>query len=98
MRPPIKEIRLTREVGSHRHQSVSVIRAGGHYGNSVALINKWVAIAKQTYPGLQDERIKVVQYGGDRYAGTFGIEFPTPGNGLTAPDGWSVIQELEKTS
>jgi hypothetical protein len=96
MKLPIKEIRLTREVDGHRHQSISVIRAN-HYGNNVALINEWAAIAKQTYPDLQDQDIKVVQYGGDRYARTFGIEFPTPGDGLTAPDGWTAIQELEKT-
>jgi hypothetical protein len=92
----IKEIRLTRVVDGYTHSSVSVLR-GTHYGGSITAINKWVAIAKETYPELSDDSIRVVQFGGDSYRGTFGIEFNTPGDGLTAPDGWAIIPELEKT-
>jgi hypothetical protein len=92
----IKEIRLTRVVDGDKHQSMSVVR-NRQYGNSVALINKWVAIARETYPDLDDKQIAVVQYGGSTHARTWGIEFPTPGDGLEAPEGWTVISELEKT-
>jgi hypothetical protein len=77
-------------------QAVPVLR-NGYYGNSVALINEWVAIARETYPDLDDKQIEVVQYGGSTHARTWGIEFPTPGDGAIAPDGWAVISELEKT-
>jgi hypothetical protein len=68
------------------------------YGLSVAMVKSMAETAKKSFPTIQDEDINIVQYGGDYYAGTFGIEFDHPDPRCSAaPNGWQPIHELERT-
>jgi hypothetical protein len=74
-----------------------VIRTN-YYGMSVAKVKVLAEAAKESFPAIKDEDIKIVQYGGDYYAGTFGIEFDCPDPRCSAaPNGWQPIHELERT-
>ena len=53
-----------------------------------------MAEAKQDFPCLSDGDIRVVQYGGRHYAGTFGIEFDLPED-TQLPEGYESINQLE---
>ena len=104
----IKEIRLSRTEyrtvawhtadNSETKANVKVGTVGiirfNHYGSGLDVINQAAAIAKKDFPCLTDEKIKVVQYGGDRYRGTFGIEFNLPDMEI-APEGYRIIDKLE---
>jgi hypothetical protein len=96
----IKEIRLEclrtlQGQEPYTAEAICVVRSNC-YGCSVSTINQFAAVAKQTYPDLKDEDIRVVQFGGESYARTYGIEFKPP-DGKTLHDGWRAIHELEKT-
>lgn len=87
----IKEMRLA-SIGKNQ---VGVIRFR-HYGSSMQELLAASAEAKRDFPGLKDEEIRVVQYGGERFARTFGIEFELPPDtGL--PVAYTQIKELELT-
>ena len=72
---------------------VGVIRFN-HYGRSWKILGEAVAEAKQDFPCLSDGDIRVVQYGGRHYAGTFGIEFDLPED-TQLPEGYESINQLE---
>ncbi len=60
----------------------AVIRLN-HYGSSLDVFDEMCQQARIDLPGIQNKDIRVVQYGGDRYKRTFGIEFKSnenPGN------------------
>ena len=61
------------------------------YGNSLSFIKKLIDIAKEDYPSLKDEDIKIEKYGGTRIKGTFGIEF----NVKKVNDDYRLINNLE---
>ena len=75
--------------------TVGVIRFP-HYGSYLNQFIEAANIAKADFPYLTDADIKVVHYGGDRYKGTFGIEFNLP-DMESAPEGYSEIHQLELT-
>lgn len=64
---------------SHPGMIWGVIRFD-HYGNNLELFEKAYMEAKADFPYLIKTDITVVHYGGERYARTFGIEFPIHGN------------------
>jgi hypothetical protein len=68
------------------------------YGLSAGMVEVLAETAKESFPTIQDEDIKIVQYGGDYYAGTCGLEFGCPDPRCSAaPNGWQPIHELERT-
>jgi TRAP-type mannitol/chloroaromatic compound transport system substrate-binding protein len=99
----IKEIRLEKvreEVNPETNQrwisnARCVVRTNC-YGSSLSMFKQLADVAKEAYPELKDEDIKIVQFGGQAYKRTFGIEF-TPIDGKTILDGWMEIRELEST-
>ena len=87
----IKEIRLAKE----RYEAICVVRSDC-YGSKLNYIHQLAAAAKETYPNLTDNDIRVVRLGGDRYARTFGIEFDCPDpTARVVPHGWTEIEQLE---
>ncbi len=74
---------------------VGVIRTQT-YAKSFAYISSLVAAAKADWTHLTDDDIRLVYFGGDRYARTFGIEFDLPDT-TVVPEGYKAIQELELT-
>jgi hypothetical protein len=66
------------------------------YGSLLDTILEYAAIARQTYPNLRDEDIRIIHFGGQIYARTFGIMF-VPEDGKTLHEGWTAIKELEHT-
>ena len=58
--------------------------------------DKLFAQAKKDFPTLERSDVRVVQFGGDRYKRTFGIEFDLP-EGAKIPKGYSELKELEYT-
>ena len=77
-------------------------RAGVHvllernYGSSLAKLGRLAAAARETYPNLPDESIRVKQFGGDQYSGMYGIEFQVEGV-TEPPDGYTIIYRLHST-
>lgn len=63
------------------------------YGSQLSMFLELAAIAKQDFPYLTEDNIEIVHYGGERYAKTFGIEFPAHG----VPDDYQIISQLELT-
>lgn len=45
------------------------------YGSKVEDINELAEIAKRDFPQLDDNVLDLIHYGGQRYKGTYGIEF-----------------------
>lgn len=84
----IKEICL----GEGDRITTGVVRSNC-YGSQLSYIKKLVRAAKKTFPQLTDDDIRVVHFGGDRYARTYGIEFPLLQD--TIPKGWKEIHRLE---
>lgn len=76
--------------------TVGVVRTG-HYGSQLSYIDLLFAIAKQDFPALKRDDVNVVRYGGEKYANTFGIEFPIPSK-ATIPDEYQKISQLEMTN
>lgn len=65
-----------------------------HYGHTVAHINWLYLLAKEDFGLLDGDKVEVVHYGGQRYKGTFGIEF----NSMTEPpEGYKKIEQVEST-
>ena len=63
------------------------------YAHNIKYINNMVKEAKKDVPELKDEDIEVVQFAGERYSKTYGIEFPVK----KKPAGYDEIGRLEKT-
>ena len=75
-------------------KSVCVIRTRT-YAHSLAYFNKLLAVARETFPDLDDKDVEVQKYGGDTIKRTCGIEFSVA---LTeCPPGYSSIHRLEFT-
>jgi len=54
--------------------------------------------AQSDFPGLKPEDVSVQLYGGRRFKGTYGIEFPKIKiEGTTVPGDYRQISELEST-
>lgn len=70
---------------------VAVVRSDC-YGSSMAYIQKLIDEARKDYD-IKLEMCDVRHYGGERYARTFGIEFPVS----HAADGYEIIEQLEMT-
>lgn len=68
----IKEVWKDRRL---EFQKDHVILRSLYYGSSVGHINKFIEEAKKDFPGIDVDKIEIIQYGGRHYAGTFGIEF-----------------------
>jgi hypothetical protein len=75
-------------------KAVCVVRSKA-YGCTLTKLVQMAAIARQDFPDLKDEDIRVVQFGGDSFRGTWGIEFDG-GNLTVAPPSWRSIPELHK--
>ena len=86
----IKEIRLKKE-----GCGPMCVIGTNCYGSQLSHIKALSDQAKQEFPSLSDDDIKIVHFGGRYYARTFGIEFTPPIAGDSAPEGWRVINELE---
>lgn len=87
-----KEIRLTKTKDT---LTIGVIR-NPNYGSPLNWFTEAANIAKADFPELTDNDIKIVQYGGSYYKGTFGIEFTLP-DMYEAPEGYKEIYQLELT-
>ncbi len=74
----IKEVWKDRRPEMKEHIKDRIIIRSNCYGSSIGYINKLVEQAKKDFKGIDVDSIKVVCYGGRRYAGTFGIEFDVP--------------------
>ncbi len=61
------------------------------YGSSVGKIELLMNFAMSDFPGLSKWDIEVVQFGGQHYKRTFGIEFPA----ASAPEDYDIIEHLE---
>lgn len=94
----IKEIRLPyRKDSDHITTAMCVVRSNC-YGCGLDYVQKLAAAARETYPGLRDNQIRIVQFAGKRYARTYGIEFECPEQDVSEPPkGWREISELEFT-
>ena len=89
----IKEIRLYRD----DRPAMCVVRSRC-YGSRLDYINQLVSAARETYPELANNYIRVTQFAGERYARTYGIEFECPNpKAVVVPVGWQEISELEYT-
>lgn len=58
-----------------RCNNIFIIRTDT-YAKSILHIHNLVAIAKEYFPDLEEGDIEVIRYAGERYAKTYGIEFP----------------------
>ncbi len=65
-----------------------------NYGSRLSYIMGLFKEARLDFPHLKTEEVKVIQYAGDRYARTYGIEFKMTGN---IPESYSRIGRLERT-
>jgi hypothetical protein len=70
---------------------VCVIRTDSYAHNLEHILNL-CSEASRDFPELEPDMIQVVQYGGDRYARTFGIEFHP---GKQPPASYTEIDKLE---
>lgn len=52
-----------------------------------------VDIAKSDFPNIKNENIEIIEYGGERYKRTFGVEFNC-GDSFV-PDSYKPIESLE---
>lgn len=48
------------------------------YGSSLQYLNGLYRVALRSFPGIEQQNVNVIQYGGERYKRTFGIEFFVP--------------------
>ena len=85
----IKEIRPADGV----RKAIAIVRTNC-YASNLTLFGTLFTVALRDYPGLEQDACRVVQFGGDRYAGTFGIEFNPPDNEIRP--GWTIVNQLEK--
>ncbi|NEZ67882.1 hypothetical protein D0962_34890 [Leptolyngbyaceae cyanobacterium CCMR0082] len=93
----IKEIRLPKFKNGHTTSCMCVVRSN-FYGGGLDYIQNLVGAARETYPALQDNQIRVVQFAGTAYARIYGIEFKCPDQEVSEPpEGWREISELEFT-
>jgi hypothetical protein len=98
----IKEIRLpcvmptTNQRPEYFKAGRCVVRTGG-YGCSLLFIQNLFKVAQEDFPWLTEAHVEIVHFGGKQYARTFGIEFDSPNELATPPDGWTEIPELEFT-
>lgn len=88
----IKEIRLETESA----MAMCVVRSNC-YGSSLKYILELFDEAQATYPELTIKDVQIVQFGGQRYKQTLGIEFSPRVAGRSVPEGWTQISELEYT-
>lgn len=66
-----------------------------NYGSQLAKFLNLFEIAKADFPELQPHMVRVVKYGGERYAKTFGIEFTLLSQ---PPEDYKEIAHLEYES
>jgi hypothetical protein len=66
-----------------------------NYGSQYDKFEGLVSVAKQDFPNLESSDIRIVKYGGDRYAKTFGIEFSLS---TQPPEDYKEISHLEYES
>lgn len=72
-----------------------VILRTGLYGSSIYFFNTLVNEAKEDFPDLIDEEIKVRQYYDELFKGTFGIEFVK--STLNVPNSYNRIGSRHNT-
>lgn len=65
----------------------------GHYGHALGLFMTLFELAKVDFPGLVLGDVEVVQYGGERIHGHWGIEFHAP----DAPEDYTRVEFPEPT-
>lgn len=70
---------------------VCVVRTKTH-ANSLAHFDELFSVAQSDFPDLHREDCEVVHYGGQRYRGTYGIEFFRVGE---IPESYQKIEHLE---
>jgi len=66
------------------------------YVSLLTHFDKLFAQAKKDFPTLERDAIRIVQFGGERYRYTFGIEFNLP-ESAKIPKGYSELKKLEYT-
>jgi len=74
-------------------ERVHIVIRENSYGSDLDKFDRLFEVAIQDFPSLNRSDVKVVHYGGERYAKTFGIEFVAE----KAPDGYKEINQLEYT-
>lgn len=62
------------------------------YASGLMHFDELFAVAQSDFPDLHREDCEVVHYGGQRYRGTYGIEFWRSGG---IPDSYQKIEHLE---
>lgn len=65
------------------------------YGSQLVKFLSLFEIAKKDFPDLQSHEVRVVKYGGKKYAKTFGIEFTLSAQ---PPEDYKEIAHLEYES
>lgn len=78
-----------------RTRNIIVIRTNT-YSKTYAHISNLILLAKKDFD-VKDEDIIVVEYGGERYKRTIGIEFHIPSGTDWIPSEYTEISELENT-
>jgi hypothetical protein len=73
-----------------KSNSIAIIR-NNHYGNGMDVFEGLYLEALKDFPKLKRSDVRIVQYAGERYARTFGIEFPA----TSAPATYERIEQLE---
>ena len=88
-RPPIKQFCRSDFTEGQTHFVVRL----DHYGSQLSYFLALYAEARRDFPQITPEMVRVVQYGGDRISGYFGIEFTL--SGVEPPEGYQEISALE---
>lgn len=83
---------IIREVYYGTGTTICIIRSNC-YGSQYNYIKQLVAEACRDFPDLDDDDFQIVQFGGQRYARTFGIQFTTS---ELPPESYEVISRLEQ--
>lgn len=73
------------------HHATCIIRTLV-YSSRLTHFDELFAVAQSDFPDLRREDCEIVHYGGQRYRGTYGIEFRWPGE---IPDSYQKIEHLE---
>ncbi len=56
-------------------KGVLIVLRFDHYGHTMKMLQEIYAEAEKDFAGLRPENVEVIQYGGDRISGYWGLEF-----------------------
>lgn len=84
---------MIKEYATYAGKNHFVIR-NDHFDSSFKVIKELIQEAKEDFPELKDDDIKVVQFGGEQYPRTFGIEFSFD-ESISPPSDYEFVSRLE---